>query len=318
MNLNTIFWGSSDLSIPFLDLLREKKEIQLKKVITQPAKPKGRGLKFSSTVVEIFSKRFGIEVLSPQDINSSEFLKEIKEINPDISLIVSYGKILPKVILDLHKIGVLNVHFSFLPKYRGAAPIQWSLINGEKHSGVTVFWVNEKLDEGKIFLQERINIEYEDNYLTLSKKLVKVGIYLCGICINRILNNQIIKEEQIGQASYAPVIKKDLAIIDWKKDNMQIHNLVRGIVLWPKATTKLKTKEKFISLKILKTSIINQRCELFYKEGSIIKIEKDGIIVKCANNTLIKILTVQPENKKEMTVKEFLCGYKVSVGDIFG
>jgi methionyl-tRNA formyltransferase len=317
MKLQVIFWGSSELSIPFLDLLYKNAETEITAVITQPPKPKGRGLIVKPTIVESFAKNLGLKIFSPQDVNSQDFIKILKTQNPVLSIVVSFGKIFSKEIIELHKIGMLNIHFSLLPKYRGCAPIEWTLINGENFSGVTIFWIEEKMDTGKIFFQEKLVVEKNDNYYTLSQKLVELGCAMLHTTLKKISNNKITKYAQVGEPTYAPKITKDMGIIPWQKDAKEIHNLVRGLVHWPKTVSKLKLKNEVIVLKILETNVVEQRCEITNDFGSVVKVKKESLVVQCGNGSMLEILKLQPENKKVMTVKEFLCGHKVVEGDKF-
>ncbi len=318
--MNVLFWGSSFLSIPFLNLLTEIKDIKISAVITSPDKPKGRGLKLQPTEVKKFALEKNLSVLCPQKIEEKNFFNQIKSLNPELSIVVSYGKIFTQEIIDLHKIGMLNIHFSLLPKYRGAAPIQWCLINGEKTTGISIFWVEKELDAGKIFMQKEVGISIEDNYYTLLEKLLNISLEMLRDIIFKLSKNEIIKIPQEGEITYAPLIKKEISKINWQLDAGKIHNLVRALVRWPKATASLKLKDKTISVKIIQTSLINTK-KINIKNflpGEIVEIEKDGIIVvACGAETFIKILKIQPENKKVLNAKEFVCGYRVDKNDYF-
>ncbi len=317
--MNIIFWGSSELSVPFLELLNKKK-LKISAVVTSSDKPQGRGLKTLPTPVKLLAQKYNINVLTEKDID----YETIQKLSPELSIVVSFGKIIPKSIIDLHKIGMLNVHFSLLPKYRGAAPIQWCLLNGEKETGVTIFWLDEGIDTGDIFVQEKIEVNEEDDYYSLSKKLVDVGCNLLENVIERIAKGEIVKIKQQGEPTYAPLIKKTQAQISWEKTADEIHNLVRAFVHWPKTTTKLflSLTQKIINVKILQTKIVNpQNFSIPIQEnisvGSIVSINKDSIIVKCAKDTFLAVLKIQPENKNVLTTQQFLCGYKVRLFDRF-
>lgn len=314
--MNILFWGSSELSIPFLEDLLNNKSIKIKYVITQPDKPAGRGLKIKSSIVKFFSEKNDLKVLTPFSLEPSEFLDIIEDVS--ISIVVSYGKIIPQKIIDMHKLGMLNIHFSLLPKYRGAAPIQWCLINGEQITGVTIFWLDSNLDTGDIFLQAEEKVTIDDDFYTLSQRLIKIGRKLLSETIDKILSNQIIRIPQKGEVTYAPLITKKDAVINWSLTSFQIHNLVRALVHWPKASSKIKISDKVLNVKILKTLPLYEK---FEKEklpyGSIIDITKDEILVLCADNTILKILKLQPENKKPLTAREFVCGYRVKKFDKF-
>lgn len=311
------FWGSSELSIPFLEELLKNENIKVKYVITSPDKPAGRGLKIKPSLVKSFSEENKLKVLTPTCLESDELIEIMKDI--PLSIVVSYGKIIPQKIIELHKIGMLNIHFSLLPKYRGAAPIQWCLINGEQKTGVTIFWLDSGLDTGDIFLQAEEKVTIEDDFYTLSQKLITLGKKLLLDAINRILSNKIIKLPQEGKATYAPLITKEMGIINWALSSYEIHNLVRALVHWPKASTKIEIGEKLLNVKILQTMPFNG--DLSIKDnlpcGSIVDITKDWILVLCAKNTTIKILKLQPENRNPLTAQQFVCGYRVKKFDRF-
>lgn len=317
--MNILFWGSSFLSVPFLNLLTEIKDVKVSAVITSPDKPKGRGLKLQPTEVKKFALEKNLFVLSPERIDEENFFKQIKSLNPELSIVVSYGKIFTQEIIDLHKIGMLNVHFSLLPKYRGAAPIQWCLINGEKTTGVSIFWVEKELDAGKIFMQKEVEVSVEDNYYSLSEKLLNLSLEMLKETILKILKNDIVRIPQKGEITYAPLIKKEIAKINWNLNSDKIHNLVRALIHWPKASTCLKLKNKIINLKIIQTSLLNTTKTNIknLQPGRIAEFEKDAIVVVCGGRTFVKILKIQPENKKVLNAKEFICGYRVDKNDYF-
>ncbi|MCS7231436.1 MAG: methionyl-tRNA formyltransferase [Elusimicrobiota bacterium] len=317
--MKILFWGSSDFSIPFLEDLINNSKIKIEYVITHPDRPAGRGLKIKSSVVKEFAEKNNLEVLTPLYLIEEDFLKKIFEREIDLSVVVSYGKIIPEEIINFHKLGMLNVHFSLLPKYRGAAPIQWCLIRGETTTGVTVFWLDKGMDTGDIFLQEEEPITIEDDFRTLSERLVKLGKKLLKEAINKILLGEIIKIPQNGIPSYAPLITKKDAIINWSLSSYQIHNLVRALVLWPKASTKIKIDNKIIDIKILQTFPLDKEFNHLdtFTYGTIIDVKKDYILVMCGECTLLKILKVQPENRKPLTIEQFVCGYRVKKFDRF-
>lgn len=317
--MNVLFWGSSSVSVPFLSLLTEIKDIKILAVITSPDKPKGRGLKLQPTEVKKFALKKNLHILCPQKVNDKKFFEQIKSLNPEVSIVVSYGKIFTQEIIDLHKIGMLNVHFSLLPKYRGAAPIQWCLINGEEITGASVFWIERELDTGKIFMQKKVEVSLDDNYYTLSEKLINISLDMLKEIISKILKKEIIRIPQRGEISYAPMIKKEMGKISWDINAFNIHNLVRALIHWPKAYTCLKLNNKMLNLKIIQTSLVdNARVERKnFQPGQIVKIEDDGITVSCGENTFIKILKLQPENRNVITAKEFVCGYKLNQSSYF-
>jgi methionyl-tRNA formyltransferase len=316
--MNILFWSSSSLSIPFLKLLKEIKEINIVSVITTPDKPQGRGLKIKPSEVRRYAEENKIPIFAPQNLQENEFIDSLKILNPDLSIVMSYGKIISKKIIEIHKIGMLNIHFSLLPKYRGAAPIQWCLINGEKNTGVTIFWINEVLDTGEIFVQKEVGVSLYDNYYTLSEKLVSVGCELLKDTVFKILSGKIIKFPQVGEPSYAPLIKKELGKIDWSKTAFEIHNLIRALVYWPKAYTSVKIDNKLINLKIIESYLVENKflCDTS-TVGEVVRLDESGIVVLCGGKSFLKILKLQPENRKILSAKEFICGYRIKKNDRF-
>ncbi|MCS7228240.1 MAG: methionyl-tRNA formyltransferase [Endomicrobia bacterium] len=320
--MKVLFWGNSHISIPFLEQLYNNSFIEVVAVVTLPDKPRGRGLKILPSPVKIFAEKFNIKTIVSDNIVDEKFLDVIKTLSPELSIVVSYGKLIPKQIISLHKIGMLNVHFSLLPKYRGAAPVQWALINGEKETGITIFWLEEGMDTGDIFVQSRVSISEDDNYYTLMDKLIKLGCKLLNETIMQTVEKKIVKIPQSGIPTYAPTIKKLQAKINWQQPADKIHNIVRAFVHWPKAYTTLqRDNDNTIHLKILETQLCKEQIlhdiNPFNLEGSIVKIEKDFLIVRCGENTYIKILKLQPENKNVLNIQQFVCGYKIKLYDKF-
>ncbi|MCM8811071.1 MAG: methionyl-tRNA formyltransferase [Candidatus Omnitrophica bacterium] len=302
--MKIIFFGSDNFGIPSLEIL--KKNFQLVSVVTSPDKPKGRGLKISPTPVKEWSMTNGIDVFQPERFEDS-FIDKIEKISPDLIVLISYGKILPSSILTIPKIASINVHPSLLPKYRGPAPVEWALINGETKTGITIIKMDENIDTGNIILQKEVEILPLDNAFTLKNRL---SILAADVLYKAI---EIIKQDgktypQEGEASYARKLKKQDGLIKWQNPAEKIHNLVRGVIIWPTAYTYLSINSTKKLVKIYKTEI-GQREGKFGKEGEIIKIEKDYIEVACGEGT-ITIKELQLEGKKRMTVSQFLCGYR--------
>ncbi|MCM8833305.1 MAG: methionyl-tRNA formyltransferase [Candidatus Omnitrophica bacterium] len=302
--MKIIFFGSDNFGIPSLEIL--KKNFQLVSVVTSPDKPKGRGLKISPTPIKEWSMTNGIDVFQPERFEDS-FIDKIKKISPDLIVLISYGKILPSSILTIPKIASINVHPSLLPKYRGPAPVEWALINGETKTGITIIKMDENIDTGNIIHQKEVEILPLDNAFTLKNRL---SILAADVLYKAI---EIIKQDgktypQEGEASYARKLKKQDGLIKWQNPAEKIHNLVRGVIIWPTAYTYLSINSTKKLVKIYKTEI-GQREGKFGKEGEIIKIEKDYIEVACGEGT-IKIKELQLEGKKRMTVSQFLCGYR--------
>jgi methionyl-tRNA formyltransferase len=292
-----------------LKALIDSKE-ELVAVITQPDRPKGRGLKVAPTPVKETALHYNIPVFQPEKIKDKEVYDLIRGIKPDLIAIVAYGKILPKEILDIPKYGAINVHASVLPKYRGAAPVQWALLNGEKFTGVTVMKVTETLDAGDIILQETLPIYDSDNTSTLTEKLFKLGAQLLVRAVSQIKSGKASYAKQDEKTvTYAPTLKKENGIIDWRKKAEEISDQIKAFDPWPVAYTYYKGK----TLKILKAE---QMAKEGCSEGRIMEIIKNrGFVVGACGGALL-ITEVQPESGKKMCAWNFLAGHKLHVGDV--
>ncbi|MCS7180029.1 MAG: methionyl-tRNA formyltransferase [bacterium] len=302
--MKIIFFGSDIFGLPCLEVLKRK--YNLVAIVTIPDKPKGRGLKMSPTPVKEWGFVNNIEVLTPVNFDN-EFINKIKKISPHFIVVISYGKILPISIIEIPKIACINLHPSLLPKYRGPAPIEWAIINGETKTGITTIKMNEKVDEGEIILQKEIEILPSDNVITLKNKLSQLAPEVLIESIEILLKENR-TYPQIGIPSYAPKLKKEDGLINWEKDAEKIHNLIKGIMIWPTAYTYLNQNSTKKLVKIFKTEI-GEKEKVLGKPGEIIKIEKDYIEVSCGRGSL-KIKELQIEGKKRMSVSQFLCGYR--------
>jgi methionyl-tRNA formyltransferase len=310
--MKIIFFGSSDFAIPILEALVKTEGIVL--VVTQPDREKGRSLKVAPTAVKSKAKELGIEVFQPAKINSKESIEFLKKFTPDLFIVVSFGQILSKSVLSLPKLHCLNIHASLLPKYRGAAPINWAIANGEKETGVTIMLMNEKMDEGDIVLEEMLPISNEDDASMLLEKLSKRGASLLLDTIRLIRDN---KAEFIAQdhskATYAPKLKKEDGLIDWTEAADEIYNKIRAFVPWPGCFTYLDKK----ILKIWKATPLMDLIDKKSKPGAILEASKNNLLVKTAKGAL-RIEELQLEGSRRMTAEEFLLGHKdFSPGAIF-
>lgn len=295
-----VFMGTPDFSVSILEAIYNAgHDVAL--AVSQPDKPAGRDLKIKSTPVKQFCQEHNIPILQPDKIrNNTEFINELKKINPDFIVTAAYGKILPIEILDIPKIAPLNVHASLLPKYRGAAPIQWSIINGETVTGVTIMVMDEGMDTGDMLLKEEIQIEPKETYGTLYDKLRILG----GQVIVKALSDydNLERKEQGDDCSLAPLIEKSLGKIDWDKDAVSIHNLVRGLNPMPGAYFSINDK----TYKVWETEVIDENTNL--KPGEIVlQNPKEGLVIQTGNG-LLSIKTIQAQNSKRMNIGDYLRG----------
>lgn len=305
--MKIVYFGSDDFGIPSLEALKEK--YTLVGVVTAPDKPAGRGMKIAFTPVKKWALANNIPVYQPQYISDTNFIDLLKSISPELIVLISYGKILPKTIINIPSLEAINVHPSLLPKYRGAAPIEWALINGDEETGITVITIREKVDAGEIIRQQRVPVEREDDIFSLKKRLSEIAPLLLIESIEDIKRG-VIPEPQKGTPTYARRLKKEDGLIRWDKTAWQIYNLVRGVKEWPGAYTYFGGKY----IKIYNAFPLDE--ESNKKPGEIIKVDRHFIYVACGKGTL-RIEEVQMEGKKKMPVSEFLHGHPVKEGDIF-
>lgn len=307
--MKVLFMGTPDFSVPCLEKLIQSGH-EICGVFTQPDKPKGRGHKLTFPPVKEEALRHGISVFQPDKLKDGQAISIIKALDPEIIVVVAYGKILPKEILDYPKYGCINVHASLLPKYRGAAPVQWSVINGEKFTGVTTMYMDVGLDTGDMLLKSETNIGENETAGELHDRLSLIGADLLIETIEKILDNNIERIKQNdSESSYSPMLDKSLCDINWNKSSGIVHNLVRGLNPWPTASTYLDGKV----LKIHKTRISNM-CGA--NPGEVIS--KEPFTVSCADNTALEIIEVQLQGKKKMNSEEFLRGHNIEIGKKLG
>jgi methionyl-tRNA formyltransferase len=298
--VNIVFMGTPDFSIPSLKILLESKH-NILAVVTQPDKERGRGKKVSFTPVKQFAVENNITVYQPEKLKDNlEFVQQMKSLEPYLFVVVAF-RILPKEVFEIPKYGSFNLHGSYLPRYRGAAPIQWALINGETETGLTTFRLAEKVDTGNIYLQQKVEIYPEDNFETLHDRMSELGAKMVLETVNLIESgNYELKQQDDSLASPAPKITKEICLIDWTKSANAIHNLVRG--LSPHPAAYFIYNEKVI--KVYKTEF-SERSDL--KPFQIEQTKKE-LIIGCGKNAL-RILELQQEGRKRMGIEEFLRGF---------
>ena len=297
--LKIIFMGTPEFAVPSLNALKNFAEIVL--VVTQPDKPKGRGQKLLPSPVKIFAENNSLPIFQPQKIKSPEAVAHLKNFSADLIVVVAFGQILSQEILDFPKFGAINVHASLLPKYRGAAPIEWCLINGENFSGITTMQMNAGLDTGDILLKSEVKIPDDMILPELQEKLSQLGANLLIETLKKLQRNELFPVKQDDSLSnYAPMIQKNLGKIDWKNSAKNIHNLVRG--LYGRAFTSADEK----IFKIWRTKISEK---IFQLQAGEIKIFDEKIFVGTGEG-ILEILEIQAPNAKKMSTADFLRGHK--------
>ena len=302
-NLKIVFMGTPDFAAVSLKKLVDSK-YNVVGCFTNPDKPSGRGMKLTMSDVKKYAIENNIPVFQPLKLRrNEEVINILNELNPDIIVVVAYGKILPKEILELPRLGCVNVHGSLLPNYRGAAPMQWSLINGEKITGITTMYMNEGMDTGDMLLKEEVIIEEEDNFETLHDKMKVVGANLLIKTLEKIEDGTIEAIKQPEEGTIAPMIDKSMTKIDFNKKAREIFNFVRGLSPFPGTYMELEDGRKY---KVYNVNYENQE-NLNYTNGQIVEVNKKELKIKC-NDGYISILEIQPPNSKKMNISSFLAG----------
>lgn len=306
--MDIVFMGTPEFAVPCLERLISDGH-NVKGVFTQPDKPKGRGHKMQFPPVKECAVDAGLPVYQPLKMKDGEAISILENLNPELIIVVAYGKILPKEILDYPKYGCINMHASILPRYRGAAPIQWSVLNGEKISGVTAMQMDVGLDTGDMLLAKTVEIDENETAGELHDKLSVLGADVMSETIDLLLKGELKPEKQNdSDSNYAPMLSKDLCPIDWNESAQKVHNKVRGLSPWPVATAKLGEK----TIKIHKTAV-SGKCNA--TPGEVVVSDKK-LIVACGESTSVEIIVLQTEGKKAMNASDFLRGNPIEKGII--
>ncbi len=305
-----VFFGTPAFAIPSLETLLQGPDDVIA-VVTQPDRERGRGRKKSPSPVKEFALRCGMALFQPEKVKEGSFIEAMKAFTPDLFVVVAFGQILPKTLLGVPKFGAVNVHGSLLPQYRGAAPIAWAILRGEKRTGITTMLMDEGMDTGAILMQAQLPIEKEDTGETLQKRLSSLGGRLLTETIEKMKAGSLSPEPQDhSRASYAPPLKKEDGRIDWKKSAEEIDRRIRAFNPWPGAFTGLEHG----LLKIYRGEVRENIQE--GEAGSVVWVGADFIEVATGEGALL-IREVQPEGKRRMSVRDFLSGHRISAGTIF-
>ena len=317
--MKIVFMGTPDFAEESLKAVYEA-GYEILTVVTNPDRKQGRGMKMSVSPVKKFAEEKGLQILQPEKVrNNEEFISKIKDLKPDVICVVAYGKILPKEILDIPKIGCINVHGSLLPKYRGAAPIQWAVLNGDRETGITTMYMDVGMDTGDMILKEKVTIGDDETTGELWDRLSKIGGELLVKTLKEIENGTAKRIKQGEDFSLAPMLDKSVAKIDWKnKTAREIKNLVRGLNPIMGAYSFINGKKvKFWKVDVLDDKEIDTENKENLENGTVlISDAKQGLFIK-AKDGILKVLEIQGENAKKMDIASFLRGNKIEKFDIF-
>ena len=318
--MKIVFMGTPDFAEESLKAIYEAGH-EIVAIITNPDRPKGRGMKMIPSPVKEFATEKGLRIFQPEKVkNNEEFVKELKALQPDAICVVAYGKILPKEILDIPPYGCINVHASLLPKYRGAAPVQWAVLNGDKITGVTTMYMDDGMDTGDIILKESVEIGEEKTTGELWDRLKVIGGKLLVETLRQIEKGIAPREKQGEDYTVAPMLSKDMAKIDWNSKNAEeLKNLVRGLNPIMGAYTFWKGKKiKFWKVQVVEEDKIQVENLSFLKNGTVILSDpKEGIYIKCKEG-ILKVLEIQGENSKRMSIQDYLRGNPIQEFEILG
>ena len=307
--LKVLFMGTPSFALPSLQALINA-DCSIQGVVTQPDRPKGRGRQLVPSPVKELALKEGLPVFQPEKIKNESFVDELRKLSPDVIVVVAFGQILPSQILTIPPLGCVNVHGSLLPAYRGAAPVNWAVVNGEKESGVTTMLMDEGLDTGDMLLKQKVRIGPGDTSEVLYHKLSLAGADLLVETLNGLRSGQIkaIKQDD-SCSSYAPILKKEDGLVNWSKDAEHIVNLIRGMLPWPTAHTLLKGK----TLKLFQGESRDEGG----KAGTVLSVDKVSFQVAAGKGSIL-VCELQLEGKKKMSTGEFLRGFNVEAGDVLG
>lgn len=302
--MRVIFMGTPDFAVPSLQKLLDRGD-DICAVFTQPDKPKGRGHKLQAPPVKELALKHEIPVFQPLTLRDEAVQEQIRELAPEVIVVAAYGKILPKAVLDTPKLGCINVHGSLLPKYRGAAPIQWAVINGEKVSGVTTMYMGEGMDTGDMLLKAETPIGPEETAGELFDRLMVLGADLLGETLDKLEKGALQRIPQKDEeATHAPMLSKELSKVDWNRPAQEIHDLIRGLNPWPCAFSVLDGKR----IKLLSSRLTEGAGE----PGSL-AVQEEGLAVRCGSGALL-LTEIQTENGKRMSGKDYLLGHPLKEG----
>jgi len=316
--LRILFMGTPDFSVQFLRKIMQTDDIVA--VVTRRDRPSKRGHRLEYSEVKKFALEKNLTLFQPEMVNDINFLKSVRQLAPDLIVVVAFGKVLPGEVFSIPKKGCLNIHFSLLPKYRGPAPVQWAILNGDSYAGVSSIFMKEEVDAGDVILQRKVSIDPDDNYESLLAKLCEAGVTLLEETLDLIREGRTSPYPQADSGvSYAPLLKKSDGQINWNESSRKILNRIRALNPWPGTYSKVNGGNK---VKILEAKITPVPLEVnkggFPKPGAIVEIRKgEGFVVACGEGALL-VTRVQPESKSIQRAYDYLQGARLTVGDMWG
>ena len=304
--MKIVFMGTPEFAVPSLEALVAAGH-QVVGVFSQPDKPKNRGMKLQPTPVKLCAMVHDLPVYQPTKLRDGTALETIRSLAPDLIVVAAYGRILPQEILDYPKYGCINVHSSLLPKYRGAAPINWAILNGERETGVTIMYMAKELDAGDILHVLKTDIDPQEDAQALTARLAELGAQALSETVEQLRAGIAHRTAQDHSAyTYAPMLTKDMGMIDWTKPAQRIHDQVRGLIPWPCASTELGGA----TVKIFRTEVGSETAKT---SGTVVSAGKAGIDVACGDGRLLRILELQAQGGRRMAAADYLRGHPLQV-----
>lgn len=305
--MKILFMGTPDFAVPSLDALAAAGH-QLVGAFSQPDKPKNRGMKLQPTPVKVCAERLGVPVFQPTKLRDGTALETIRQLDPDLIVVAAYGRILPQEILDYPRLGCINVHSSLLPKYRGAAPIHWAILNGEKESGVTIMHMALALDAGDIIRQRATPIDPDETVEDLHDRLARLGAELLVETVAQLADGTATRTPQEeSQVTLAPMLSRALSPMDWTRPARALHDQVRGLIPWPAAVTELGG----VRCKILATTVLDETTGK--APGSVVAADKTGLKLACGDGRVLRIDRLQADGGKRLAAADYLRGHPIPV-----
>ena len=315
--LRVVFFGTPEFALPSLRALVTHPEIQLEAVVTQPDRPRGRGQQISTSAVKDFALDAGIYLYQPEKIRDESVVTFFRQMKPDAVIIIAYGQKIPQSLLEIPRLGWINLHGSLLPKYRGAAPINWAIANGETRTGVTTMQVDATMDTGPILLQHEVKIGTDETAPELARRMAEAGAPLVIDSLLKLDRGEIAPRPQDNAlASHAPMLKKGFGNLDWSLPAAQLYNRVRGFDPWPGAYTYFRGQMCRVWARPANRDAQQQLLQLNTTPGSL-QMDAGDLYVACGESTWLRVETIQLEGKKRITAKEFANGTRLTTGEVF-